>query len=361
MEFRQLTKSKIMVSVISFGGMRLPDISEEEAYKVVNRALDLGINYFETAYWYGDSEIKIGKSLDKRRKNIYLSTKNGYNKSMTGDEVKKGVEEQLKRLQTDYFDFYQMWGTDSLDMFEKITAPGNKYEAVKQLMKEGVIKHVGITTHAKPEEAEKMIETGLFESVTIYYNAYRQSFTKVAALAKKLGIGVVAMGPLNGGFLGSESRELSFLKRGKARTNAEGALRFIVGNPNITTAIVGFKTVEEVEAGVRIGDLYEDIANTNDMAEITENFKVLAKTIPETVCSSCNYCMPCKEKIGIPGIFSLANNAKVYGTLDFSKTRYKHLKIKADTCSKCGTCMEKCPQKINIIKDLAEAHGMLKS
>ncbi len=360
MEYRQLTSSGIKVSVISFGGMRIPDISEKEAYNVVNKALDLGINYFETAYYYGDSEIKLGKSLGRKRKDIYLSTKNGYNKPMTGDEVKKSVEEQLKRLQTDFFDFYQMWGTDSMDMFHKITAPGNKYGAIKQLMKEGVIKHVGLTTHASPEDAEKMIETGLFECVTIYYNAYRQSFTKVAALAKKLGIGVIAMGPLNGGFLGSESKELSFLKRGKAKTNAQGALRFIVGNQNIATAIVGFKTVQEVEEGVFAAGLYSDITNTNDMAEITEGFKVLAKTIPEAVCSSCNYCMPCKEKIGIPGIFTLVNNAKVYGTIEFSKNRYKNLKIKADMCSKCGACMKKCPQKIDIIKDLAEAHIMLK-
>ena len=359
MEFRQLTKSGVKVSVISFGGMRIPDISEEQAYLVVNRVLDLGINYFETAFWYGDSEIKIGKSLGKRRKDIYLSTKHGYNSPMTGDEVKKGLEEQLKRLQTDYLDFYQMWGTDSMGMLDKITAPGNKYEAVKQFMKEGVIKHVGITTHATPEDAEKMIETGLFECVTIYYNAYKQSFAKVAALAKKLGIGVITMGPLNGGFLGSESKELSFLKKGKAKTNAQGALRFIVGNPNITTAIVGFKTVKEVEEGVEVGDFYSDIENTNDMAEITENFKAMAKKIPETVCSSCNYCMPCTEKIGIPGIFSMVNNAKVYGTLEFSKTQYKRLKNKADICSECGTCMEKCPQKIDVIKDLKAAHNML--
>jgi hypothetical protein len=359
MEFRQLTKSGVKVSVISFGGMRIPDISEEQAYLVVNRALDLGINYFETAYGYGDSEIKIGKSLGKRRKEIYLSTKNGYNSPMTGDEVKKSVDEQLKRLKTDYLDFYQMWGTDSIELLGKITAPGNKYEAVKQLMKEGVIKHVGMTTHATPEDAEKILETGLFECVTIYYNAYKQSFAKVAALANKLGIGVVAMGPLNGGFLGSESKELSFLIRGKAKTNAEGALRFNVGNPNITTSIVGFKTVKEVEAGVRVGDFYSDIANTNDMAEITEGFKAMAKKIPETVCSSCNYCMACKEKITIPHIFSLVNNAKVYGSLDFSKAQYNALKIRADACSKCGTCMEKCPQKIDVIKDLAAAHEML--
>jgi len=361
MEYRQLTKSKVNVSVISFGGMRLPDISEEEAYKVVNRAIDLGINYFETAYHYGDSEIKIGKSLGKRREDIYLSTKIGYNKPMTGDELKKSVEEQLTRLQTDYFDFYQMWGTDSMDMLEKITAPGNKYEAVKQLMKEGIIKHVGVTTHATPEEAERIIQTGLFECVTIYYNAYRQSFAKVAALANKLEIGVIAMGPLNGGFLGSETAEMSFLKRGKAKTNAQGALRFIVGNPNITTSIVGFKTVKEVEEGVLVGDFYNDMANTNDMAEITEGFKVLAKKMPATVCSSCNYCMPCKEKIRIPHIFNQMNNAKIYGTLDWAKKEYNLIKQKATACTKCGECMKKCPQKINIIKDLAEAHQMMKS
>ncbi|MFH1075082.1 MAG: aldo/keto reductase [Candidatus Firestonebacteria bacterium] len=361
MEYRQLTKSGMKVSCISFGGMRLPEISEEQAYKVINKALDLGINYFETAYHYGDSEVKIGKSLGKRRKDIILSTKSAYNDPITGDELKRNVEQQLKRLQTDYLDFYQMWGTDSMDVFVKMISPGYKYEAVKDLMRQGIIRHVGITSHGKPRDLEIMIESGLFESVTIYYNAMKQECTGVAALAQKLKMGVVAMGPLNGGFLGEETKEMSFLKRGKARTNAEGALRFIIGNINITTAIVGFKTEQEVIDGVFAGDFYEDIADTNDMAVITEGFKEIAKKMPKSVCSGCNYCKPCKEGIDIPNIFKWMNNAKVYGNIDFAKGRYKKAGQKAALCSKCGACMEKCPQKLNIIADMAEAHELLKS
>ena len=361
MEYRQLTESGLKVSCISFGGMRLPEITEEEAYKVINKAIDLGINYFETSSGYGDSEIKIGKSLGKRRKDIILSTKCAYGNPITGDELKKNVEQQLKRLQTDYLDFYQMWGTDSMDVFVKMIEPGYKYEAVKDLMRQGIIKHVGITSHGKPKDLEMMIESGLFESVTLYYNAYKQNYSDVAVLAQKLKMGVVAMGPLNGGFLGDDNKELSFLKRGKARTNAEGALRFIVGNINITTAIVGFKAEQEVVDGVFAGDLYEDIANTNDMAYITEAFKELGKKVPENVCSCCNYCAPCKEGINIYSIFKLVNSAKVYGTLDFAKKKYKQEGQKGALCSKCGACMKKCPQKINIIKDIAEGHELLKS
>jgi len=361
MEYRQLTESGLKVSCISFGGMRLPEISEEEAYKVVNKAIDLGINYFETASGYGDSEIKIGKSLRKRRKDIILSTKSAYNDPITADELKRNVEQQLKRLQTDYLDFYQMWGTDSMDVFVKMIEPGYKYEGVKDLMKQGIIKHVGITSHGKPKDLEIMIESGLFESVTIYYNAYKQEYTGVAALAQKMKMGVVAMGPLNGGFLGDETKELGFLKRGKARTNAEGALRFIVGNKNITTAIVGYKTEKDVIDGVFAGDFYEDIANTNDMAIITGAFKEMGKKVPENICSCCNYCMPCKEGLHIYSIFKLVNNAKVYGTLDWAKERYRQEGQKGALCSKCGACMKKCPQKINIIKDIAEGHELLKS
>ena len=334
MEYRQLTESGIKVSCVSFGGMRLPEITEEQAYKVINKALDLGINYFETAYHYGDSEVKIGKSLGKRRKDIILSTKSAYNDPITGDELKRNVEQQLKRLQTDYLDFYQMWGTDGMDVFVKMIGPGYKYEAVKDLMRQGIIKHVGITSHGKPKDVEIMIESGLFESVTIYYNAMKQEYTSVAALAQKLKMGVVAMGPLNGGFLGEETKEMSFLKRGKAKTNAEGALRFIIGNKNITTAIVGFKTEQEVIDGVFAGDLYEDIANTNDMAVITEAFKAMANKIPKIVCSGCNYCKPCKEDINIPHVLRLANNVKVYGTLEWGKEKYRQSGQKGALCSK---------------------------
>lgn len=361
MEYRQLTKSGINVSCISFGGMRIPRISEEEAYKVVNRALDLGINYFETASGYGDSEIKIGKSLGKRRKDIILSTKCAYDNPITADELKRNVENQLKRLQTDYFDFYQMWGTDSMDCFVKMIEPGYKYEGVRDLMKQGVIKHIGLTSHAKPKDVEIMIESGLFESVTLYYNPYKQEYSEVAALAQKLEMGVVAMGPLNGGFLGDETKELSFLKKGKARTNAEGALRFIVGNKNITTSIVGFESEQQVIDGVYAGDFYEDIAGTNDIEIISEKFREMRKILPENICSSCNYCKPCKEKIDIPNIFRLVNDAKVYGTWGFSKNKYMKMSKKADLCTKCKACMEKCPQKLDIIKDLEIAHQLLKS
>ena len=169
------------------------------------------------------------------------------------------------------------------------------------------------------------------------------------------------MGPLNGGFLGAETKEMSFLKRGKAKTNAEGALRFIIGNKNITTAIVGFKTEQEVIDGVLVGDFYEDIANTNDMAVITEAFKGMGDKISKSVCSGCNYCTPCKEGINIPYVFQFFNNAKIYGPSEWIKRKYKQDGQKGVLCSKCGTCMEKCPQKINIIEGMAEAHELLKS
>ncbi|MEI6845442.1 MAG: aldo/keto reductase [Candidatus Firestonebacteria bacterium] len=361
MEYRQLTKSGLKVSCISFGGMRLPEISEEEAFKVVNKAIDLGINFFETASGYGDSELKIGKALGKRRKDIFLSSKNAYNDPITADDLKRQIEEQLKRLKTDYLDFYQMWGTDSMDVFVKMLEPGYKYEGVKDLMKQGVIRHLGMTSHGKPKDVEIMLESGLFESVTLYYNAYQQQYAEVAALAKKLNMGVVAMGPLNGGFLGEETGKLSFLKRGKAKTNAQGALRFIVGNKNITTSIVGFKTEQDVIDGAAAGDFYEDIAGTSDMAFISEAFKEIEKKIPKSICSACDYCKPCKEGINISHIFKIMNDAKVYDTLEFARERYKQYGQKGALCSKCGACMEKCPQKLDIIKDMAEAHELLKS
>ena len=92
MEYRRLGKSNLNVSMIGFGGMRLPEISEEEACKVINKAIDLKINFFETAPGYGDSEAKIGKSLGKRRKEIYLSTKSNYGYAKTSDELQKFVE-----------------------------------------------------------------------------------------------------------------------------------------------------------------------------------------------------------------------------------------------------------------------------
>lgn len=170
MEYRILGKSGLKVSVISFGGMRLPGVDDETAFKAINRSLDLGVNFFETAPGYGDSERKIGLSLGKRRKDIFLSTKTGY---CTADECRKKIDDQLKRLQTDYFDFYQMWYVNSQEDFEKVIAKGGPLEGAKTAMKEGIIKHIGITTHAPNAAVQSMINSGLFEGITLYHNLFK--------------------------------------------------------------------------------------------------------------------------------------------------------------------------------------------
>ncbi len=353
MEYRMLGKSGLKVSVISFGGMRIPNVSDEVAYKAVNRCIDLGINFFETAPGYGDSERKIGLSLGKRRKDIFLSTKTT---CCSADAFRKKLDEQLRCLQTDYLDFYQMWYVNSQEEFEKVIAPGSLLEGARSARKEGIIKHIGITTHAPNAAVKNMITSGLFESITLYHNLFKQEYAEEIKLAREKNMGVVIMGPLNGGILGDKGEKFNFLQRGKAKSNAVGALRWLIGNPDISTAIVGIDTPEHAEEVVLAGDMYEDIKNTNDVELLSKEAEKFRNVSKDGCCTWCQYCKECPAELNIWEIMDLHTVMKIYGTLDTCKDKYAKMKKKANLCTECGKCNERCPQHLQPMEQLKKAH-----
>jgi len=354
-EKRRLGKSGLDVSVISFGGMRIPNVDDETAYKAVNRSIDLGVNFFETAPGYGDSERKIGISLGKRRKDIFLSTKSGY---CTADECRKRIDEQLKRLQTDYLDFYQMWYVNTQEEFDKVIAKGGPLEGANRAMKEGIIKHMGITTHAPNAVVANMINSDLFESITIYYNLFKQEYAPEIKMAHDKNMGVVIMGPLNGGILGDPSEKFKFLQRGKAKSNVVGALRWLVGNPYITTAAVGIDSAAHAEEVVKAGDMYADIKDTKDIELLSKEVEKFKEVSKEGTCIWCQYCKECPAGLNIWEIMDLHTVMKIYGTIDNCKERYRLMKKKADLCTECGKCVEKCPQHLNPQEGIKKAYEM---
>ena len=179
-------------------------------------------------------------------------------------------------------------------------------------------------------------------------------------MAHKNNMGVVIMGPLNGGILGDSGEKFKFLQRGKAKSNVVGALRWLVGNPDITTAIVGIDTAAHAEEVVLAGDMYEDIKNTNDvelLSKESEKFRGLSK---EGCCTWCQYCKECPAELKIWEIMDLHTLMKLYGTTAVCKEKYSKIKLKADLCTECGKCSERCPQKLDPMNALKRAHEMFK-
>jgi predicted aldo/keto reductase-like oxidoreductase len=358
MQYRPLGRTGVEVSTISSGGMQFPRLEQDVVTALLHRAIELGVNLVETSPRYGDSEDKIGVALrDGWRRKVALSTKASYKVAPNADELKKAVESSLKRLQTDHLELYHLWFVNDWETFEKLTVPGGTLDAIRGLRDEGVIDHVGVTSHAKTDEIIRMIETGWFESVTIYHNAFKRKDEAVLEVAERLEMGVIAMGPLNGGLLGTDHEKMAFLRAGLETSNAQGALRWLIGDPRVTTAIVGFDSVAHVEDAVPVSDMPP--MSDSQRRAIAERMDELQGRA-DSFCTSCGYCQPCPQGVKIPAILCRLARCRVYGSLAFERDGYAHMKEgRADACTECDECLEKCPQKLNIIEELKAAHKLL--
>ncbi len=376
MQYTTFGKSGVRVSRLGFGCMRLPSdmvdgkqvFNVEESVRMMHRAIELGVNYFDTAPYYCEkqSEIIVGKALaGGLRDKVLLSTKYPTEKA-SADDLQMNLEKSLTNLQTDHIDFYHMWGIN-LDVFEKkLDVPGGPLERARKLMEQGMIRHISFSFHDKPENMIEIIRRGggLFSSVLCQYNVLDQSNQDSIAYAHEQGMGVTIMGPVGGGRLGAPSSVIQSMLPGKVQSSAEVALRFVLGNPNVSIALSGMSTMQQVEENCAIA------SNENPLTEeekqhivgmIEENRK-----LADLYCTGCNYCMPCPKGLNIPEIFKLMNLHRVYKLTDYARGEYGQIgKVNwrkyenAAACVQCGLCEQKCPQKLPIREQLKATHDAL--
>ncbi|AZR74127.1 aldo/keto reductase [Anoxybacter fermentans] len=370
MQYRKFGNTGIEVSLLGFGAMRLPktpdgkNYDHEEGVRVIRRALELGVNYVDTAPYYcnKESEVIVGKAIKGWRDKIYLSTKNPIEDD-SGANWRKRLENSLKKLDVDYIDFYHMWAINWEKYTEKIDVADGPLQAALKAKDEGLIRHLSFSFHGDPKDLFKLIDTGYFASMTVQYNLLDRSNEEAIAYARKKGMGVVIMGPVGGGRLGYPSKEISSLVSNAVST-PELALRFVFSNPNVSTAISGMSTIEMVEENVKTA--CRDVQLTPEEKEKLLQVMEEKKKLADLYCTGCNYCMPCPQKVDISRIFTLMNYYRIYDLKDYAKKAYNdfgqgHLKDKYDAsyCVECGACEKKCPQNLPIIRQLKEAHATL--
>ena len=204
MRYRDFGNTGLQVSVLSLGCMRFP--SEQAAIRIVNEAIDQGINYYETSVGYlnGESERWLGHALGKRRGQVMVSTKSHTIEKrhpVGADEVRRLIDTQLENLNMDYVDFYHGWSVSRPPQYDACVVKGGWYEGVLKAKEQGLIKHIGITTHAPPDMIMKMIDDGRWEVITVQYSLLLQSYRDIIHAAHRKGVGVMIMGPLAGGLL----------------------------------------------------------------------------------------------------------------------------------------------------------------
>lgn len=253
MEYRRFGKTDEMLSVITLGGMRykhgwneprheLPADTIEQCIDTVKKSLDIGINHIETAYGYMKSENLYGKVLNDelglKRDSYYLMTKG---EPKTAEETRKLVEEQLKTLKTDYLDFYAWHGINTPERLETAVAANGPVEELLKMKEEGIIKHVGFSTHAPLKVIMDSIATDLFEFVNLHYYYFFQRNKAAIDWAQTKDMGVFIISPNDkGGQLFDAPQKVKDLVA--PLTPIQWNARFCLSNPAVHTLTMGIPT-----------------------------------------------------------------------------------------------------------------------
>ncbi|MFW5985369.1 MAG: aldo/keto reductase [Halanaerobiaceae bacterium] len=370
MEYTVFGDTGIEVSRLGFGAMRLPmvgegddkDVDYDKAVEMIHHAFENGVNYIDTALYYNDgkSEVAVGRALKGWRDQVYLSTKNPI-KNDSGSDWRERLETSLEKLDTDYIDFYHMWGINWETFTDKIDVPNGPLEAAHQAKEEGLIKHISFSFHGSGEDLKKIVNTGHFESMLVQYNLLDRHNEEGIALAKEKGLGVVVMGPVGGGRLASPSTKLQNMMPGSS-SSVETALKFVLANQNVDIALSGMENIDMVKQNIEIASKAGSLTaeEKKKVEEMVEENKKLA----DLYCTGCEYCLPCPQNVNIPRVFEIYNFHNVYGLTEHARSQYQELLDDEDqfgprACVECGQCLDKCPQEIEIIEKLKEADKVL--
>jgi len=369
MQYRVLGRTGLKISALGFGGMRFKMVDEhvnqDLAVAALRRAMDLGVNYLDSAVGYcnSESEMTIGKALKGRRDGMVVSTKyptwNPYTKK--ADDCRRIIEQSLSRLDVEFIDVYHMHSLN-WDSAQEVLASGGAVDGARKAKEEGLIRHLAFSFHDDPQRMKDIIDAAPdFEVVTCQYNLLDRANEESMAYAHEKGLGVVVMGPVAGGRLGFPSEQIINMLPGGTKSSPELALRFVLANPSVTVALSGMNTVEMVEENAATASREEPLSADEKqrvLAMLEEN-----KRLADLYCTGCGYCMPCPNGVNIPECFRLMNLHRVYGLTDAAQQRYRGFgdegNLNAGACLECGQCEPKCPQKIPIIEQLKETHEAL--
>lgn len=373
MKYNKYGNTGDIVSALGFGCMRLPEyekngkwyLDEDKCTEMLMYAYQNGVNYFDSAYYYSHSnnEAMMGKALAKVRGNVKMTTKLPMELVEKPSDYRRILEESLSRMGTDYVDYYHFWSLNREFFDEKILKHDLLNEAQKA-KEEGLIRHISFSFHDVPETIKYIIDTAeIMETMLVQYNILDRRNEEMIAYAAQKGLGVAIMGPVGGGRLAVPSDLYGRLTGKSSVATYELALRFVLGNPNVSCALSGMQSMDVVQKNLEIvsGDNFLTGEEWEKISEANEQIKRFS----DLYCTGCSYCQPCPANINMPHIFNLYTHHNVYGLTDFARNEYKmYVENGGKTlkdCEGCGFCEKKCPQKLKVRKELARVEKILSS
>jgi len=365
------------ISMLGFGCMRLPQtagiINKAEAEKQIMAAYNAGVNYFDTAYIYPGSESALGEILEKNgiREKVNIATKLPHYLIKDRNGAEKLFNEELKRLRTDYIDYYLMHMLSDTAAWEKLIQGGVK-DWIEEKKASGQIKQIGFSYHGNSDMFCQLLDAYDWEFCLIQYNYMdenSQAGRKGLEYAASKGIPVFIMEPLRGGKLvnklPAEALQI-FANHPVQYTPAQWAFRWLYNQPQVTCVLSGMNSMEMVLDNV-------NTAATAAAGQLTEADQQMLQNVVKAInskmkvgCTGCGYCMPCPAKVDIPGTFAAYNRRytenKFWGFVEYTMcTALRKDATSASNCINCGKCERHCPQAIEIRKELKNAGDELEN
>lgn len=367
------------LSILGYGCMRFTkkgnSIDIDKAEREVARAIELGVNYFDTAYIYPGSEVALGEIFRRLgcRDNVNIATKLPQYLIKSSSALDKYFNEQLQRLQTDYIDYYLMHMITDIAAWEKLKKLGIE-EWIEKQKNIGRIRNIGFSFHGNTEMFLEVLNAYDWDFCQIQYN-YLDEHTQAgrrglqAAAAK--GIPVIIMAPLRGGklveLLPDKAKKIiadAPEKNGRKLSAADWGYRWLWDQPEVTCVLSGMNSLQMVEENASnaseaaAGEFAEaDLAMIDAVKkEINRNIKVN--------CTGCNYCLPCPQGIDIPLAFRCWNRMYTENKMSGRKEYLQIMALQknmpdAGACTGCGKCARHCPQHLDIPSELKKARSSL--
>ena len=385
MLYRKLGKSGLNVSILGFGAMRLPIlggsqspadrfnpntlVDEEETTKMIEYAIGQGVNYFDTAYVYhgGKSEPILGKALKRYRDKVMLATKLPVMRATKREDFGRFLDEQLKRLDTNYLDVYLLHGLNRENWVK--TKELGVLKFLDQIQADGRARYVGFSFHDDVRIFKEIVDSYDWMLCQIQYNYYDEHYQagrEGLIYAASKGLGVVVMEPLRGGKLTDpipEEIQVIWDSAEVKRTPAEWGLRWVWNHPEVSVVLSGMSSMSQVIENIKLANDGNPNSLSRKELSIIDQAKETYKKMLKIDCTGCAYCMPCETGVNIPANFSMYNDMFVFKTAtELSAIFYNMLlppEQKASNCVECGECEEKCPQQIKIKDGLKAVHEAL--